>query len=102
MSFLIVNGSVTAIEFKLLFTPTERVQAREAAKIDPVVADMFLLLDDPRTQEVSLAMPQIQAMLEYLVQKEILTEQRKGQILNAEIPSAEDSAISVLAEAVTE
>jgi hypothetical protein len=93
MSFLIVNGAVSAIEFKLLFTPTERVQSREAAKTDPVVADMFLLLDDPRTQSISLGMPQVWAMLDYLITLGILTEERKQQILNAAEPSLEDSVI---------
>jgi hypothetical protein len=103
MAFLIVNGAVSAIEFKLLFTPTERVQSREAAKTDPVVADMFLLLDDPRTQSITLQMPQVDAMLGYLVTLQILTEKRKNEILNAVEPTFEDSVIApVSTDSVTE
>ena len=95
MQFQVVDSSVTAIEFKLLFTGTERVQARELAKTDPIIADMFGLLDDPRTLSVSLVMPQIISMLDYLVTQGVITEARKIQILNAEVPDNDVSAIPV-------
>ena len=95
MYFQIVNSSVTAIEFKLLFSGTERVQARELAKTDPIVADMFGLLDDPRTLSVNLDMPQIISMLDYLVAQGVITEIRKSQILSAEAPDSDTSAIPV-------
>lgn len=95
MQFQIVNSSVTAIEFKLLFTSIERVQARELAKTDPIVADMFGLLDDPRTLSVNLYMPQIISMLDYLVAQGILTEERKAQILSANAPDSDTSVIPV-------
>jgi hypothetical protein len=90
-----VNDSVTAIDFKLLFTSTERVQARDLAKTDAIVADMFMLLDDPRTQSVSLVMPQIVSMLDYLVAQGILTAERKQQILCADAPDSDTSFIPV-------
>jgi hypothetical protein len=90
-----VNNSVTAIDFKLLFTSTERVQARDLAKTDAIVADMFMLLDDPRTQSVSLVMPQIVSMLDYLVAQGILTAERKQQILCADSPDSDTSFIPV-------
>lgn len=90
-----VNDSVTAIDFKLLFTSTERVQARDLAKTDAIVADMFMLLDDPRTQSVSLVMPQIVSMLDYLVAQGILTAERKQQILCADSPDSDTSFIPV-------
>lgn len=93
MRFQIVNNAVTAIDFKLLFTATERVQARELAKTDAFVADMFSLLDDPRTSAVNLAMPQTASMLDYLVTQNILTEERKQQILLADAPDVEQSAV---------
>jgi len=95
MQFQIINQSVTAIEFKLLFTSVERVQARELAKTDPIVADMFGLLDDPRTLSVNLYMPQIISMLDYLVAQGILTEERKAQILSANAPDSDTSVIPV-------
>ena len=88
MQFQTVNNSVTAVEFKLLFTPGERVQARETAKTDPLVTDMFELLDDPRTSHIDLTMPQVDSMLSYLVTLNILTEERKAQILGAQVPDA--------------
>ena len=91
-----INDSVTAIDFKLLFTSTERVQARDLAKTDAIVADMFMLLDDPRTQSVSLVMPQIVSMLDYLVAQGILTAERKQQILCADSPDSDTSFIPVL------
>ena len=95
MNFQTVNNSVTAVEFKLLFTSSERVASRELAKTDPVVADMFGLLDDPRTASVSLVMPQVAAMLDYLVSKNILTEDRKTAILSATLPDEQASAIPI-------
>jgi len=102
MKFNVVNSSVSTTDFKLLFTPSERVQLRALINTDAVIADMFALLDDIRTLSVNLDMPQIGSMLDYLIVKEILTEQRKDQILNAEIPSAGDSAIPVPDEVITE
>jgi hypothetical protein len=93
MHFSTLNQSVTTTEFKLLFTPGERVAAREYAKTDAVVADMFDLLDDQRTLAINLTMPQIGAMLEYLVQLSVLTPERKQQILSAEIPDNEISVV---------
>lgn len=93
MRFETINNAVTAIEFKLLFTATERIQARELAKTDPVVADMFALLDDIRTSAVDLVMPQTAAMLDYLITQNILTEDRKQQILSATPPDANQSVI---------
>jgi hypothetical protein len=100
MQFQLVNSSVSAIEFKLLFTPYERVACQTLAKEDLLIADMLSLLDDPRTTAVNLVMPQVQTMLEYLVIKNILTEKRKTQILSAELPSAEDNVIPVFTDDV--
>jgi len=94
MQFQIINNSVTATEFKLLFTPTERVECRELAKTDPFVADMFALLDDLRTTAVSLVMPQISTMLDYLITKGILTQERKDSILSGTLPTTEASVIN--------
>lgn len=86
MNFPILDGSVTVIQFKLLLTAQERIAARQAAKTDAKVADMFELIDDQRTTHVSLVMPQIIGMIDHLVEINILTDERKSSILQAEIP----------------
>lgn len=96
MFFQIIDNSISTIEFKLLFTPSERVQLRELAKTDPFVADMFELLDDIRTQSINLLMPQLNEMLSYLVTESVLTEERKQQILSAQLPDANQSVITNL------
>ena len=48
-------------------------------------------------------MPQVEAMLGYLITLQILTEKRKEQILNAIEPTFEDSVITpVSTDSVTE
>ncbi len=56
---------VAVIEFKMLFTGPERVKARELRATDPVLEDFWGLLDDARTANVDLALPSVQAAIEY-------------------------------------
>lgn len=86
MYFQILDNAVTVTQFKLLFTPAERIASRELAKTDAVVADMYELLDDQRTTHVNLMIPQINSMVQHLVDVGILTEERKLDIFNAKVP----------------
>jgi len=79
---------VSVTEFKLMFTGTERINLREAAKTDPAVADFFELIDDPRTTVVDLNLTSVQEaidyVLNYLFENDIVTdvEQRREEILS--------------------
>ena len=69
-----------AMTFLLMFTPVERITAREARKVDPVLNDFFSLLELAPT--VRNDDPNVQAGIGYMVQQGYLTAARAGEILN--------------------
>ena len=86
MNFPVLDGTVTITEFKLLFTSAERVASKALKASDPIVSDMFDLIDDIRTTHVLLSLPDIVGMLEHLVSVGVLTDERVNQIKQAYIP----------------
>ena len=86
MQYPIIANCITAIQFKMCFTPQERVAIRAVRETNDYVDDMFDILDDPRTDVVNLAVPQVQEMVQRLVDDGLLTEERMYQILYAYIP----------------
>ena len=76
---------VSPVEFKMLFASAERVAIREARKTDAVVDDFLDLVEDPRLTYVDLALPSVQAALQYLVAVELLTEERVPEILSGKV-----------------
>lgn len=79
--FVPIN-SISVVGFKLLFLISERIAINTAKEIDPVVQDFYRLLDDVRTDTVDLSLPAVGEMLTYLVSQDLLTEQRKADILS--------------------
>lgn len=79
--FQILDGCVTVNEFKSLFTAQERIAIKTST--DPVIQDLWELVQDTRTLKISLVTNATTSALEYLVLKEFLTEERKQQILQA-------------------
>lgn len=81
---------VSPVEFKMLFSPMERLairQAREYAGEDEeqktfamLVDDWWSIVDDPRLTGVDLSLPQTQAGLDMLVPTGILTVERRAEI----------------------
>jgi hypothetical protein len=76
---------VSPVQFKLLFTPQERVAIRTARSSDPVIDDFMDIAEDPRLTEVDLNLQSVQDALGYLVAKGILTEDRKAEILEGKL-----------------
>ena len=73
--------TLTAMEFKMLFTVQERVAIKSARATDPYVEDFWSMVEDPRLQEVILTLqPNIDA-IHYLVSKSLLTVGRGEEIL---------------------
>jgi len=70
---------VTAIEYKMLFTPQERVAIKTST--DPIVQDLYELLNDLRVSHVDLSLLSIQNALFYMETLGILTGERRLQIL---------------------
>ena len=69
-----------AMAFLLMFTPVERITAREARKTDLVLNDFFCLLELAPT--VRNDDPNVQAGLGYMAQQGYLAAARAGEILN--------------------
>jgi len=76
---------VSPVEFKLLFTPQERVAIKAARASDPVIDDFMDIVEDQRLTQVDLNLQSVQDALGYLVAKGILTEERKAQILEGKL-----------------
>jgi hypothetical protein len=76
---------VSPVEFKLLFTPQERVAIKSARVNDPVIDDFMEIVGDPRLTYVDLNLQSTQDALGYLMAKGIITEDRKTQILEGKM-----------------
>jgi hypothetical protein len=76
---------VSPVEFKLLFTPQERVAIKLARAGDPVIDDFMEIVGDPRLTYVDLNLQSTQDALGYLAAKGILAGDRKAQILEGKM-----------------
>lgn len=73
---------LSPVQFKLLFTPAERV-AMDAAKVtDPVLKDFFSIVDDPRLTYVDLGLESTKQAVQYLAAKNLIASDRVAQILS--------------------
>lgn len=76
-----VPPKVSPIQYKLLFTSAERIAISTAKATDPVLQDLYGILDDPRLTEVDLALQSTQDALDYLTAKGLIAAGRKAEIL---------------------
>lgn len=82
---------ISPIAFKLLFTPAERIKAKQLRVDDPVLEDFWGLLDDPRTDVVDLELTSVQNAVEYTLTKvkaagvDIDVEVRKAEIFAGQV-----------------
>lgn len=80
-----VPPKVSPVEFLLLFTFAERVAIKAARATDPLVDDLFSLVEDPRLTFVNLALQSTQDALSYLASKTLITAVRIPEILTGQI-----------------
>ena len=80
-----VPPKVSPVEFMLLFTSPERVALKAARSTDPVIDDWMDIVQDPRLTHVDLALQSTQDALSYLVSVNILTTERRDQILTGQV-----------------
>lgn len=78
---VVIPPKVSPIEFRLLFTPAERVAINTAKTDDAVLTDFFSIVDDPRLTFVDLGLQSTQDAIAYLVAKELLTQERASEVL---------------------
>ena len=72
---------LSPVQFKLLFTPTERVAIDAAKSTDPVLKDFFSIVDDPRLTYVDLGLESTKQAVQYLALKNLIAPERVEQIL---------------------
>ena len=76
-----VPPKVSPVEFRLLFTPQERVAIKAARASDPVLDDFYDIVEDPRLTHVDLGLASTQAALDYLTAQGLIAAGRKDEIL---------------------
>src|SRR5687768_3918964 len=85
-----VPPTVGPIAFMRLFTVDERVKARELRTTDLKLNDFLMQLENPRTDAVVMALPSIQAEIEYVLEAinnaglTIDVQARKAEILTGQ------------------
>jgi hypothetical protein len=84
---------LSPVQFKLLFTPQERIYLKSQKATDPILEDFYELIDDPRLTEISLGLTStvngIDYSLSLLVAATIITAEeavtRRVSILAGEL-----------------
>lgn len=72
---------ISPVEFKLLFTPQERMAIIAERANDPILDDLFSILDDVRLKEINLNLESNKAVMAYLESKGLITAERKAEIM---------------------
>ena len=76
-----VYPKVTPVQFKLLFTSPERVAIKAARATDPVVDDLWELVEDPRMEYVDFGLKSARDSIEYLATVGLIEPERVGEII---------------------
>lgn len=76
-----VPPKVSPVEFKLLFSPQERVAIKQARAADMVIDDFFDIVEDTRLTHVDLGLQSTKNAIGYLQSKGLLTGERAAAIL---------------------
>ena len=79
-----VLPSISPVEFKLLFTATERIAIRSVKTTDDILHDFMTIIEDPRLTLVNLNLKSVQEGIDYLVMLEILTPERAVAVKTGE------------------
>ena len=83
--YIVTAIAVSPMEFKLLFTPQERVAIKAAAAADPIIGDFYGIVDDLRLTLVDLDLKSTKDGIAYLQSKGLLTVARAAAILTGEM-----------------
>lgn len=75
-------AQVSPVQFKLLFTPAERVAIQAARASDPVIEDFMAIVEDPRLTHVDLGLKSTREALAYLSAQGLITQERVQAILS--------------------
>lgn len=79
------SPKVSPVQFKLLFTATERVAIKTARDNDLVIDDFYDIVEDPRLTFVDLGLQSTKDAIGYLQSKQLLTAERAAEILTGKV-----------------
>jgi len=71
---------LTPVEFKLMFTPMERIAIKGKRATDEILDDFMDIIDDPRLVTVDFNLQSTKDAIDYLVSIEVLTAERAVQV----------------------
>ena len=80
-----VYPKVTPVQFKMLFTSPERVAIKAERATDPVVDDLWDLVEDPRMTEVDFGLKSVRDSVGYLATVELITPDRVAEIISGKL-----------------
>lgn len=80
-----VYPKVTPVQFKLLFTSPERVAIKAARATDPVVDDLWDLVEDPRMEYVDFGLKSVRDSIEYLATAGLIAPERVAEIISGKL-----------------
>lgn len=80
-----VYPKVSPVQFKLLFTPQERVAIKAARATDPVIDDFYDIVEDVRLTHVDLGLKSTQAAIGYLAQQGLINQSRVSEIMQGQV-----------------
>ena len=80
-----VYPKVTPVQFKLLFTSPERVAIKAARATDPVVDDLWGLVEDPRMTEVDFGLKSVRDSIEYLATAGLIEPERVADVISGKL-----------------
>lgn len=95
MNYQILDGGVTPVQFKTLFTSAERIAIKKArfgdtsttpiTAPDEIIDDFMDIVDDIRCTTINLQVDSTKNALLYLVSLDILKMDRVEEILSAKV-----------------
>lgn len=79
---VVIAPKVSPIEFKLLFTPQERIAIKSARATDVIIDDFFEIIEDTRLTHVDLNLESTKQAIQYIASKSLVEADRVVEILS--------------------
>ena len=73
-------AKVSPVEFKMLFTSSERIAIKALKETDEIIADFYEIVEDPRLTVVDFTLQSVRDAIDYMVSKNVITADRALEI----------------------
>jgi hypothetical protein len=77
--------NLSPVQFKLCFTPQERIAIKKAVETDEMLADFWEILNDPKLTKVDLSIQSTKDAVKYLGSLGLIETSRVDEILSGNI-----------------